>query len=103
MKPLYLLYSILNVTFSQQSFQVPLFVPIIYMVGVLFVLGMALYASPVDCGLGLVAAASGIPLYIVGVYWKDKPASFQRAIDKTTIFFQKLMFIVAPESSQKEQ
>ena len=78
-----------------------LFVPIIYMVGVLFVLGMALYASPIDCGLGLLAAASGIPLYIIGVWWKNKPAAFQLAIDNTTIFFQKLMFIVAPEAQRQ--
>ncbi|XP_071477565.1 cystine/glutamate transporter-like [Diadema antillarum] len=81
-----------------RPFKVPLFIPVIYMLGVLFVLGMALYASPRDCGLGLVAAASGVPVYLVGVYWKNKPPAVQNAIDQTSLFLQKLLLIVEPEA-----
>ncbi|XP_063951153.1 cystine/glutamate transporter-like [Lytechinus pictus] len=86
-----------------RPFKVPIVVPIIYMLGVLFVLGMALYASPRDCGLGIVAAASGIPVYLIGVWWKNKPPAFQNAIDKTTLFLQKLLLVVSPEPQTKSE
>lgn len=36
-------------------------------------LGFSLYSEPVVCGVGLVIMLTGVPVYFLGVHWKEKP------------------------------
>lgn len=48
-------------------------VPISYLLFWAFLLGFSLYSEPVVCGVGLVIMLTGVPVYFLGVHWKDKP------------------------------
>ncbi|KAI0238479.1 Large neutral amino acids transporter small subunit 2 [Lamellibrachia satsuma] len=71
-------------------------IPIIFMIAVIFLLVVPLYAAPADTGMGLVIVCSGIPVYIVGVAWKRKPDSFNKFVRSLTVTGQKLLE-VAPQ------
>lgn len=36
-------------------------------------LGFSLYSEPVVCGVGLIIMLTGVPVYFLGVHWKEKP------------------------------
>jgi hypothetical protein len=37
--------------------------------------------------MGMAVVASGIPVYILGVVWKNKPESFLSLVGKSIIYF----------------
>lgn len=53
--------------------QVNVLVPISYLIFWAVLLAFSLYSEPVVCGLGMVIMLTGVPVYFVGVWWKDKP------------------------------
>ena len=67
-----------NVDFKQ----VPIILPIVFIVCALFVVAVSIYSSPVDCGIGALIALSGVPVYFIFVWWQNKPRWFTRAIGK---------------------
>ena len=64
--------------------QVPIILPIIFIVCGLFIIAVALYSKPVDCGIGAAITVSGIPIYLLFVWWKNKPQWFNTGIGKMT-------------------
>uniref|UniRef100_A0A672I1S0 Asc-type amino acid transporter 1-like n=1 Tax=Salarias fasciatus TaxID=181472 RepID=A0A672I1S0_SALFA len=60
--------------------KVNLLVPVSYLVFWAVLLGFSLYSEPVVCGLGMVIMLTGVPVYFVGVQWKDKPKWLYRAV-----------------------
>ena len=67
--------------------QFNILIPITFMICVIFLLVVPLYAAPADTGMGLVIVCSGIPVYIVGVAWKRKPAAFNRFVREFHFIF----------------
>lgn len=53
--------------------QVNLLVPVCYLMFWAVLLGFSLYSEPVVCGVGLVIMLTGVPVYFLGVHWKEKP------------------------------
>lgn len=51
-------------------------IPITFLVICTFLVFMPLYVRPVEVGMGLLITASGIPVYLIGVYWQNKPNVF---------------------------
>lgn len=45
-------------------------------------LGFSLYSEPVVCGVGLVIMLTGVPVYFLGVHWKEKPKCIYRFIGR---------------------
>ena len=45
-----------------------------------FLVFLPLYVRPIEVGMGCLITASGIPVYFVGVYWKNKPEWFKQAV-----------------------
>ncbi|XP_071958182.1 cystine/glutamate transporter-like [Antedon mediterranea] len=82
----------------ERPFKVPLFVPITFTSVTLLLVVMSLYSSPRQCGIGFLILISGIPVYLVGVRWKNKPDWVNNATVKMTIFFQKLFLVVKQET-----
>ncbi|XP_029970454.1 large neutral amino acids transporter small subunit 2 [Salarias fasciatus] len=80
--------------------------PVIYLLFWAFLLVFSLYSEPLVCGIGLAIMMTGVPVYYLGVHWKDKPKYFNTALDKMTHLCQKLCLVVYPsmeESSEPQQ
>ncbi|CAH8527571.1 unnamed protein product [Schistosoma turkestanicum] len=75
----------------------PILFPIIYVLVTLFLVIFAFAAAPTESLLGVAILSTGIPVYIIGCVWKNKPKSFQRKFESFTIAVQKL-FRVVPSS-----
>uniref|UniRef100_A0A8C4WWZ7 Solute carrier family 7 member 8 n=1 Tax=Eptatretus burgeri TaxID=7764 RepID=A0A8C4WWZ7_EPTBU len=65
--------------------QISLWFPIIYLIFWAFLIIFSLISDPIVCGMGLVIMLSGVPVYYIGVYWKNKPKSFDIFIGLTTL------------------
>jgi hypothetical protein len=48
-------------------------IPVVFLLVVLFLLVVPLYAAPYDTGMGVLITLSGVPVYVLGVMWKRKP------------------------------
>ncbi|KAL4642177.1 asc-type amino acid transporter 1 [Arapaima gigas] len=77
--------------------KVNLLVPISYLLFWAFLLGFSLYSEPVVCGIGLVIMLTGVPVYFLGVSWKDKPKCIYHLIASITYMGQKMCFVVFPQ------
>ncbi|XP_055012364.1 solute carrier family 7 member 8a isoform X2 [Boleophthalmus pectinirostris] len=73
--------------------------PVIYLIFWAFLLIFSLYSEPVVCGIGLAIMLTGVPVYFLGVYWKNKPQCFDTLVDKMTYLGQKLCVVVYPAES----
>ena len=81
--------------------RVPFLVPVIFIVICIFLLIVPCFDAPKEVFMGALFTIIGIPIYYVGVAWKDKPKWFQGRIVNFTIFCQKL-FLSTKEENEIE-
>ncbi|XP_070500800.1 Y+L amino acid transporter 2 [Chironomus tepperi] len=81
--------------------KVNIIVPITFVIICIFLILVPIYQVPGEAGMGCLITLMGIPFYIAGVAWKNKPKSFQDKIDNFTIKMQKL-FMSAKEEVDME-
>jgi len=67
------------------SKQVNIIFPIIFFIICLFLVTLPFYVSPWEVGIGLGLIISGIPVYLIFIYWKDKPRWLIRTSGKLSI------------------
>ncbi|XP_022103433.1 cystine/glutamate transporter-like [Acanthaster planci] len=84
-----------------RPFKVPIILPIIFIICCLFVVGVSIYSSPVDCGIGAGITLTGIPVYLLFVWWEKKPSWFTNAVDAVTCFLQRYL-LIAPEDKRTD-
>ncbi|XP_010764531.1 asc-type amino acid transporter 1-like, partial [Notothenia coriiceps] len=77
--------------------KVSLLVPLSYLLFWVLLLGFSLYSEPVVCGVGLVIMLTGVPVYFLGVHWKEKPKCIYKFIERATYVGQRLCFVVFPQ------
>ncbi|KPP78373.1 large neutral amino acids transporter small subunit 2-like, partial [Scleropages formosus] len=77
--------------------------PVTYLLFWAFLLIFSLYSEPVVCGIGLAIMLSGVPIYLLGVYWENKPWRFNAFVDKWTRAGQKICMVVYPAEECKKQ
>ncbi|XP_068595879.1 asc-type amino acid transporter 1 [Brachionichthys hirsutus] len=82
--------------------KVNMLVPISYMIFWVVLLGFSLYSEPVVCGLGMVIMLTGVPVYFVGVQWKDKPKWIYSLLERITYMGQKVCYVVFPQEDPSE-
>ncbi|XP_052366643.1 asc-type amino acid transporter 1-like, partial [Oncorhynchus keta] len=82
--------------------KVSVLVPISYLAFWAVLLGFSLYSEPVVCGMGIVIMLTGVPVYFVGVHWKNKPRCVYRVVECVTYVGQKLCFVVFPQEDLSE-
>ncbi|KAJ4947165.1 hypothetical protein JOQ06_009206 [Pogonophryne albipinna] len=82
--------------------KISMLIPIAYLVFWAVLLGFSLYSEPVVCGLGMVIVLTGVPVYFVGVHWKDKPKWVYRVVEKVTYVGQKVCYVVFPQEDLSE-
>ncbi|XP_071670428.1 asc-type amino acid transporter 1 isoform X2 [Patagioenas fasciata] len=83
--------------------KVNLLVPITYLAFWAFLLVFSLYSEPVVCGVGLIIILTGVPVFFLGVYWRNKPKCVNRLIESVTCWGQKLCFVVYPQGGVAEE
>ncbi|KAL7978882.1 hypothetical protein Chor_013371 [Crotalus horridus] len=81
---------------------VNLLVPITYLIFWAFLLIFSFYSEPVVCGIGLVIILTGVPVFFLGVYWKNKPKCVNRITESLTHWGQKICFVVYPQKESPE-
>lgn len=81
----------------ERPIRVNLFFPIFYFIICVFLIITPLTSSPMECLMGLIMIATGIPIYMLGVMWERKPQGFRIAFCKFSKLTQKLFFAVHEE------
>lgn len=62
--------------------QVNLLIPVTYLAFWAFLLIFSIYSEPVVCGVGLIIILTGVPVFFLGVYWRNKPKCVNRLTGK---------------------
>ncbi|KAM4597368.1 asc-type amino acid transporter 1 [Fundulus diaphanus] len=83
--------------------KVNLLVPITYLLFWAVLLFCSLYSEPVVCGLGMVIMLTGVPVYFVGVQWKEKPKWIYILLERVTYMGQKLCYVVFPQEDSSSE
>ncbi|CAH8505382.1 unnamed protein product [Schistosoma turkestanicum] len=86
-----------NPELNTSGFKLPVFIPILYLIVDIAIGILAIYQKPTECAISLGVMLLGIPVYLFGVVWKNKPKSMQSLIYSVTISFQKLLKVVEQE------
>ncbi|XP_046580344.1 Y+L amino acid transporter 2-like [Haliotis rubra] len=81
----------------ERPIKVNIFFPVFFLLICLFLLITPLTSSPMECLMGLVMIATGIPVYFLGVMWKKKPRAFTSMLRSFTRFTQKLFYAAREE------
>ncbi|KAG5445345.1 Large neutral amino acids transporter small subunit 2 [Clonorchis sinensis] len=83
---------------NRTAFKLPMFLPVLYLI-VNFSIGIfSIYNGPLNSLIGLGIMAIGIPLYIIGIAWKNKPHVIESALYKFTVTMQKVLSVVQQEA-----
>ncbi|XP_077992544.1 Y+L amino acid transporter 2-like [Glandiceps talaboti] len=81
----------------KRPFKVPLVIPIIFSLFCYLLVFVSIFASPLEAAIGLAIILTGIPFYLYGVVWKNKPTRLRNILDSSCKFFQKIMLVVRQE------
>lgn len=57
-------------------------IPILFGLACIFLLIAPLFAAPRDTGMGCLITLTGIPVYLIGIAWTNKPKAFNRFMGK---------------------
>ncbi len=71
----------------KRPIKVNLILPVVFFVTCTFLVLLPFYVSPFETGVGAAITLSGIPVYMVTIYWKSKPTLYKRSI--SNIFLPK--------------
>lgn len=80
--------------------RLPLALPIFLLLVSIVILALTIYQKPKESGLGLLLIALGAPLYLIFVYWENKPKPVKNLILKCTYILQKAMFVCPSEEGK---
>uniref|UniRef100_A0A452QPB9 Solute carrier family 7 member 5 n=1 Tax=Ursus americanus TaxID=9643 RepID=A0A452QPB9_URSAM len=82
----------------ERPIKVNLALPVFFILACLFLIAVSFWKTPVECGIGFTIILSGLPVYFLGVWWKNKPKWLLHSIFSTTVLCQKLMQVVPQET-----
>ncbi|RLU20165.1 hypothetical protein DMN91_006772 [Ooceraea biroi] len=83
----------------ERPIKVPLWIPIVFVSLCAFLVVVPCFSRPFEVIMGLLITASGIPAYLLGIAWKNKPLWYQKINIKVTLTVQKL-FLSAREERE---
>ncbi|XP_030831311.1 cystine/glutamate transporter-like isoform X2 [Strongylocentrotus purpuratus] len=80
----------------ERTLKLPLVIPIIFILVILFLMGLSVYTDPFSALIGTALTVAGIPVYFVGCVW-NKPVWLQEKIVALNLILQKFFFVVPQE------
>lgn len=80
--------------------KVNLIFPIIYLLASIFITVVPMIADPIGTGFGIIIIATGVPVYLLFIYWENKPKCVRNAIIEITQFLQKIMVVVPADKPE---
>merc|ERR1712141_782016 len=86
----------------ERPIRVHMIFPILYTLATVFITIVPMVASPVETGIGIAIILTGVPVYFIFVYWKNKP-KFILQISATATKFLQSMFLVLPKENGKNK
>jgi len=84
----------------ERPIKVQLIFPVLYILATVYITIVPMIASPVETGIGIAIILTGVPVYFIFVYWKNKPRFIQKTSGTLTAFFQKLVLALPKESQE---
>ncbi|CAH8555775.1 unnamed protein product [Schistosoma margrebowiei] len=69
-----------NPQMNTSGFKLPIFFPVLYLIVDIAIGILAIYQKPTDCAISIGVMLLGVPVYIFGVVWKNKPRSIRSLI-----------------------
>ena len=78
----------------ERPIKVNLIWPVIYLLCTIFVTAVRMVASPVVTWIGLLMILTSIPVYLIFIYWENKPQWFVKATNKITVTLQQVLIVV---------
>ncbi|VDO10386.1 unnamed protein product [Rodentolepis nana] len=84
------------------DFQLPLALPIFFLLCDLFILVLTIYQQPNESLLNVILILAAVPVYFIGVCWKH-PQSIRTKMHSLTLFLQKCFAVVQPDLGTKEE
>ena len=69
-----------RVPLSAVVLQVSLWIPIVFVLVCVFLLVVPCVAAPYEVGIGIAITLTGIPVFLIGVQWEDKPKVLSRSL-----------------------
>merc|ERR1712186_148954 len=73
--------------------------PILYTLATIFITIVPMVASPVETGIGIGIILTGVPVYFIFVYWKNKPKFILQISGIVTALIQKLLVVLPKEQN----
>merc|ERR1711962_1485790 len=80
--------------------KVSLIWPLLYTLATIFITIVPMVASPVETGIGIAIILTGVPVYFIFVWWKNKPKFIQSLLDSFTKLCQKLIIVMPKENGK---
>ncbi|KAL4230205.1 hypothetical protein ACF0H5_010590 [Mactra antiquata] len=82
--------------------KLPIALPIILMILSIVILALTIYQKPQESGVGVLFIASGAPLYLIFVYWENKPAIIREWIVTCATIIQKTLYVCPSEETKNK-
>ncbi|XP_063053004.1 large neutral amino acids transporter small subunit 1 [Engraulis encrasicolus] len=82
----------------ERPIKVNLLLPITFIGACIFLIVVSIWQTPKECAIGFGIIATGVPVYLIGVYWQQKPKWLLQAIFSSTVLCQKMLEVVPQES-----
>ncbi|KAJ8041307.1 Cystine/glutamate transporter [Holothuria leucospilota] len=82
---------------AKRPFKVPLAIPFIFILMSVFMVAGSIYSAPRHALIGIVMTLSGVPVWFICVWWKNKPRRLIKVFDNITIFLQRTLYVVPPD------
>lgn len=85
---------------TKRPIKVNIVLPVLFFLISLFLVVLPFFSEPLETSIGAGIMLSGIPVYFLTIYWKDKPRGYQRTIHVFTEYVQKALYSVPQEAKE---
>lgn len=82
---------------TKRPIKVNIILPVLFFLISMFLVVLPFFSQPLETSIGAGIMLSGIPVYFLTIYWKDKPLAYRRTIRVVTEYVQKILYSVPQE------
>ncbi|KAL7644942.1 UNVERIFIED_CONTAM: hypothetical protein RMT77_004759 [Armadillidium vulgare] len=95
-----LLYMRIKYPDKERPIKVHIIIPIIFLFICGFLVFLPIYVRPFEVGMGLAITATGVPAYMLFIYWKNKPKIIRNFLES---FTKKVQYVTVSVREDKEE